>query len=160
LVVHRHDPNAGINDIVTLDATDGRQVGRIALGAHDSLTATVPDGKTLLVFAPHTGGVAALWAWLAQCGLPGLRPAEPGMDLLDAATGRRLLSLPDAIVAYAPDGQSLAACDPTGRLTLWDVPPQKPLAWFAAAAALLVLPVAWLARRRVRWLQSVAGARP
>jgi hypothetical protein len=36
-------------------------------------------------------------------------------------------------------------------------PPHKPLPWFLAAAPLLALPPAWLARRRVRALQRVAA---
>jgi hypothetical protein len=63
---------------------------------------------------------------------------------------------------WSPDGQFMAIGDhrdPTnpegGReWQLWDVPPRKSLIWFALAAAILALPIAWLARRRVRRLRK------
>jgi hypothetical protein len=63
-------------------------------------------------------------------------------------------------VDYSTDGRFLAisfAQDEEFHLHVWDVPPRKPLTWFAAGAVLLILPLAWLARRRVRRLRRAAA---
>ena len=41
-------------------------------------------------------------------------------------------------------------------IILKDIPPRKPLKWFAAGATLIALPIGLLARRRVRKLQALA----
>jgi WD40 repeat protein len=158
VVVHRRHPVAGTNEVVVLNAADGGEVSRVPLGAQDWLWCAGPDGRTLLVRSPYPLGLDAVWAWLVAHGLPGPQPAAYArLDLLDAATGRRLHALPETDVAYAPDGQSLAVLDPSGRLAVWDVPPRKPLAWLVIAAALLALPLAWLARRRVQRLRRTTA---
>jgi hypothetical protein len=58
---------------------------------------------------------------------------------------------------FASDGRTLAIRG-DGIVRLWDIPPRKPLAWFLAAAGLLAMPVAWLARRRARALGRRAEA--
>jgi hypothetical protein len=79
---------------------------------------------------------------------------------MDTATGARLLTLrppKQAWRAYSPDGRSFAALDTAGNIAIWDLPPRKPLGWFALAAGVLALPIAWLARRRVRRLRREAA---
>jgi hypothetical protein len=61
---------------------------------------------------------------------------------------------------FSSDGRTLVVQDSItgGALRVWDIPPRKPLAWLLAAAGLLALPVAWLARRRARALRRRAEA--
>jgi hypothetical protein len=56
---------------------------------------------------------------------------------------------------WAPDGRSLAVEDDSdpNRWYIWDIPPRKPLTWFALAAAVLALPLAGPAWRRSRRLR-------
>jgi WD40 repeat protein len=86
--------------------------------------------------------------------------SERGAALFDATTGRSLGGVTGGIeaAAWSPDGSLLAVLDEEGKsMRVWDVPPRKALWWFAAGATLLALPVALLARRRVRRLRAAAG---
>jgi hypothetical protein len=55
---------------------------------------------------------------------------------------------------WSPDGKTLAVRDSRDKSAwqLWDIPPRKPLTWFATGAVLLALPFALIARRYVRRL--------
>jgi hypothetical protein len=55
----------------------------------------------------------------------------------------------------APGGRTVLVVGMDGRLEFWAVPPRTPLPWLAAAAGVWAVPVAWLARRRVRRLRAV-----
>jgi WD40 repeat protein len=65
-------------------------------------------------------------------------------------------SIPGALyliwTEWSPDGDMFAVYEPDGSNTwrIWDIPPRKSLPWFGAGAALLALPIAGLARRRLR----------
>ncbi|HEY1378522.1 MAG TPA: hypothetical protein VGF55_17110 [Gemmataceae bacterium] len=84
------------------------------------------------------------------------RLSRPTIAIYDLHSGRRLgrVGLVDAsaLPLLAPDGQTLAVWQP-GSIELWDIPPRKPPAWFAAAAAVLALPLAGLAWWRTRRLR-------
>jgi WD40 repeat protein len=154
LAMSDEDPTTGKSDAVVLDTNDGTVVNRIELGPNRWLVYAGPDGRTLLIMSRQPLGLDLLRQWLAKLGLPGQQPDETThLELLDAATGRRMFSFSGDDVAYSADGQSLAASYSSGGLAVWDIPPRKPLTWFVVAAALLALPVAWLARRRVRRLR-------
>jgi hypothetical protein len=81
------------------------------------------------------------------------------MTLFDLASGREIGRVAGEFQwsRWSPDGTLLATLD-DGRhvVRVWDIPPRKPLSWFALAAGVLALPPAWLARRRVRRLRSPA----
>jgi hypothetical protein len=81
------------------------------------------------------------------------------VGVYDASTGRYCGRVMDVHFGSAPllspDGRTLAVQREDLAIELWDVPPRKSLTWFLAAAALLALPLAWLARRRVRRLAGV-----
>jgi hypothetical protein len=150
LVVHRRDAAASTNALVILDAADGREVGRSTLGKGSAALAGL-DGRTILVEVRQPFGLDAVWMWLAEHGIPAPKPSSDShLELLDTATGRLLLTLPDGNAAFAPDGQSFAFISDgrPGTVELWDIPPRKPLTWFALAAAVLALPLAGLAWRR------------
>jgi hypothetical protein len=77
--------------------------------------------------------------------------------LYDASTGHLHAVIPGAAdIAWAPDGRSLAAQDHSWKdpWYVWDIPPRKPLTWFATAAGLLALPVMFLASWRCRRLRK------
>jgi WD40 repeat protein len=60
-------------------------------------------------------------------------------------------------LVWSPDGTSVAAASfsyERGTWCLWDIPPRKSLTWFAAGAAMFALPIAMIARRRVRRLRA------
>jgi hypothetical protein len=126
----------------------------------------VIDGRTLaLPFARSVSGpLPQLAPWIGP-----LWPFPTGRrqfttGLLDVRAGRWLGELPCRLngAAWLPDGTALMTLDDEGlELRVWDIPPRKPLSWFLIASALLALPLAWLARRRVRRLRPVGvGSTP
>jgi len=61
----------------------------------------------------------------------------------------------ESSLQVSPDGGTLAVSDKSGgSVQFWDVPPRKPLMWFAAWATLLALAIAFFARRRVGTLRA------
>jgi hypothetical protein len=157
LVMSNLNSAASPYEAVILNINNGTVVNRVELEPEGWLTRAGPDMGTLLIGSPRRLGLDVLWDWLARPGLMGPRPGSTGhVDLVDAATGRRVFSFPGGDSAYSADGQSLAVLDSADVLTVWDIPPRKPLMWFVVAAALLILPLVWLARRRVRKLRRLA----
>ena len=75
------------------------------------------------------------------------------MSLVDVLTGKTLFSLPGPVsyVAFAPNGQTLAAYG-DGVLRTWDMPPRKSLLWFSFIMGLLAVPPTEWAWRRARRL--------
>jgi hypothetical protein len=147
------------NDFVLLDADDGRVLKRIALGPACATGEASPDGKLLSVESSQTDGLDVAWTWLSDHHLPGPKPNRFNVDLFDAETGRRAQSLPSLRTFFAPDGRSIISMrdqSPT-VLELWDVPPRKPLTWFAAAAGGLALPLAGWAGYWSRRLRQKAA---
>jgi WD40 repeat protein len=59
---------------------------------------------------------------------------------------------------WSPDGKVIGAFSGTGYpaegIALWDIPPRKSLTWFTAGAAVFALPIAMIARRRIRKLRA------
>jgi WD40 repeat protein len=98
--------------------------------------------------------------WLRARGITFVAAPTPGprLCLFDAATGRPAGSLAGAgTSALSPDGCTLATVGEGPRTDLWDLPLHPPLTTFAITAAILALPTAWLARRRVRRLRLAAA---
>ena len=126
-----------------------------------------PDGRTLL-HIPDQSPIGPVEKVVRSIGLPW--PFAPSIGYIRAqlyATidGRHLGSIParrprtvdcleSPVMAFRwfPDGQTLATMpDPEhpNVWELWDIPPRKSLRWFALAAAVLALPPAGLAWRRL-----------
>jgi WD40 repeat protein len=78
--------------------------------------------------------------------------------MFDAQSGEHLGDIPADGLCWSPDGRRLAAPfgaeRPYAAIGFWDIPPRKSLTWFAAGAALLALPIALAAWRRVRNLRA------
>jgi hypothetical protein len=136
-----------------------------------------PDGRTLF-HIPDESPIGPVEKIVHSIGLPW--PFAPAIgyaraQLYATIDGRHLGSIParrpktvdfleSPVMAFRwfPDGQTLATMpDPehSNVWELWDIPPRKPLTWFALAAVGLALPLAWLAGRRIRHLRSVAAIR-
>jgi hypothetical protein len=91
-------------------------------------------------------------------GLPVSPKSKFTVFLIDPYTGRECGRIPAEAPlwnAWSPDGRTLATKSHRG-IELWDIPPRKPWSWFLPLAAILVVPLVWLAQRRVRRL--CAGA--
>jgi hypothetical protein len=88
---------------------------------------------------------------------------DPVLELLfDTETGQELSSFPTTEIAAGANDVRLAgrntvavhdSRNPTDWL-LYDIPPRKSLPWFGVGAALLALPIALVARGRVRRLKA------
>jgi hypothetical protein len=119
-----------------------------------------PDGRTVAQRVWVRPAVAAP-DWVTRQGWPWPLPSEgPGLALYDVGTGAALGVAAGRLdeSAWSPDGSLLATLDEYGtHVRVWDIPPRKRLTWFVPLAALLALPVAWVARRRARRLRREAA---
>ncbi|HEY1376302.1 MAG TPA: hypothetical protein VGF55_05885, partial [Gemmataceae bacterium] len=111
------------------------------------------DGRTVALIDKAEADPVRAWLerrvpWL------GVKVMTSRAKLVDVTTGTTAGRLPGDVTStmFAPDGRAVAALG-DGMLRVWDVPPRKPLTWFAVAAGLLAVPPAGLAWRRVRGLR-------
>jgi WD40 repeat protein len=83
------------------------------------------------------------------------------INIYDAASGTFRCRIPTSSgwksFHLSPNGQKLVTERVNGVLDIYDLPPNKPLGWFAAGAGVLALPIAWVARRSVRRLRREAA---
>jgi hypothetical protein len=140
-----------------------------------------PTGDTVALWVKAEQSGAIRWL-VERVGLrwPFSVADRIGPTFFDAQTGKHLGQIPPQWVAshmydhpklippprrWSSDGRFIAIGEdrnpPDQRdwseYQLWDVPPRKPLGWFALTAGIVALPFAWLARRRVRRLQREAA---
>jgi WD40 repeat protein len=83
------------------------------------------------------------------------------ITLFDAANGREIGCVAGEFrwARWSPESRLLATLDDDRHVVrIWDIPPRKPLGWFAIAAGIVALPIAWIARRRVRRLRSACAS--
>jgi hypothetical protein len=103
---------------------------------------------------------ARIGAFLRQCGLDRVFPVDAGrLSVFDISTGQLKGSVPESEVfgsKLAPNGGAIAVWGP-GWLQVWDLPPRKPLTWFAAAAGGFAVPLAGWAGWRSRRLRRKAA---
>jgi hypothetical protein len=117
-----------------------------------------PDSRWLFFTARHTNLVLKL------LGRPQNEVVCDRPHLWDTRAGRVRYSLPMTVdrdfgsvspYGWSPDGTLLAIAGDT-TFAVWDMPPRRPLAWFAAGAVLLACPIMILASRRCRCQLSVS----
>jgi WD40 repeat protein len=150
-----------------LSGTEVQFSPALPINRDDIVTQTpwCPSGRVAAVWPtqwPAPGLATTLAGWATQHRLGWLFPFPKWrVNFYDATSGREIgpLSLPDGPgFKWAPDGSLIACTLPLGKgVEIWDIPPRKPTGWFALLAAILALPFAWLARRRVRRLRSLGG---
>jgi WD40 repeat protein len=157
LVMYRTNRKNAVSEAVVLDIESGQVQSRITLADLAVFRDIAPDGESVLIGRRVTSRFAVFRAWLARHGLMGFVLEDFEEVLIDTATGRQLHSFPVNSAKYGTDGQSLMQFGSDGEITQWDIPPRKPLTWFALAAAILALPVAGLAWRRSRRLRREAA---
>jgi hypothetical protein len=89
---------------------------------------------------------------------PAPDPPQRVIDLIDFKAGRRTGTVPadSQEFQFSADGRTFANYHSEQFLDIWDVPLRPSRLWFLAVAVLLALPLAWLARRRVRRLRPAA----
>jgi WD40 repeat protein len=128
----------------------------------DSLQCFSPDGR-VLALAGVLPPALPLKEWADWSGLRwqfDFPSQQFVIRLLDVQSGRWLGDIPaqSYTIGWLSDGTALATQNDDGtEVFIWDIPPRKPLTWFLAVAASLALPLAWLARRRVRRLRRAAA---
>jgi len=121
-----------------------------------------PDA--LILMAARWSRETPLECWLKHIGLSAIVPKNKDLAirLFSTETGAELypnLMVPKGDMQgllWLP-GQLAAAVkshDTRGGLQIWDIPPRKSLTWFAVGAALLALPIALLAWRRISNLRA------
>jgi WD40 repeat protein len=99
-------------------------------------------------------------SWLRDRGLPISAPSriQSAIVVTDAVSGDPIVRLPGRESAtISSNGSVLAVKNDAGQIEIWDLPPPTPLGWFAFTAGIIALPIAWLARRRVRRLRRKAA---
>jgi WD40 repeat protein len=110
------------------------------------------------VVAPRysMSGLDRFLNWVRKMGVPllGTSTFRPGIRLLDVNTGKQVSEIASVTRhVLSPDGRTLAVSTDSNSTELWDIPPRKPLTWFALAAAVLAPALAGLAWRRSRRLR-------
>jgi WD40 repeat protein len=125
-------------------------------GFTDDLTASAGGGRVAAV-AEQTPSLVEQWVVRNRLPVPWtVDQFGRSVQVYDAASGRPVGRVPGtAKPRLAADGQVLAVERDGRDLEVWDVPPRKPLTWFLPLAAVLALPPAWLARRRVARLRRL-----
>jgi WD40 repeat protein len=84
------------------------------------------------------------WSWLRRAWERGTTKLEviAEVTLLDVATKRKIGSIGGladrAVYAFSPDGSLLASLQDRGEITVWEVPPRKPI-WLVLGVSCLFL---------------------
>jgi WD40 repeat protein len=149
--------------VIVHSARSGEAIQEWPLPSSERMLAVSPDGRFLATKrdVPSDDGLFAAWlekfriGWLFPPQLPNqvrLTNLETGQVLSFCRADNSLDQ-----VHFSPDDKFLSFMPETNRIQVWDVPPRKPLTWFAVAAALLALPLAAIAWRRSRHLRREAA---
>jgi WD40 repeat protein len=140
----------------------------VRLGFPDAFRAMV-GGQLIAVTEEFESPFDRLMKWLSARLSAVPANIGPGMSvaIYDAATGEYRCRIVDVdlhrTTLVSPDGRMLAVQKSDSTIEFYDLPPRKPLTWFAAAAgslALLVLiPTRWRTRRLAACLTGAAVRR-
>jgi WD40 repeat protein len=140
-------------EVTTLNMADGRPRSSIQMDrAQEMLFAQ--NGQVIAITYDRTQRLGAVGRWLHNH-VPFLKLSDRELKLVDAPSGKTVAVISGGRhVMWGPDGHTLAVIGEDNICRLWDIPPRKPLTWFALAAAVLALPLAGLAWRRVRLIAA------
>jgi WD40 repeat protein len=94
---------------------------------------------------------------------PSTGAGHQGVGIYDLTTGRRHVEVAVSTeesnpLLVSPDGRMLAIREGLTVIGVWELPPRKPLTWFALGAAMLALPLAGLALEQARVARQLALA--
>jgi hypothetical protein len=149
--------------MVSYDTADGHEFSRARfefslyapLSEMEFYPTCIPNHRTMITsfnVGPRESELAYWFRENVRNRLVG--QSEETYTLVDSATGQVLGRIPTQgySQSFSSDGR-LVALNDGHVIRIWDIPPRKPVKWFVVAAALLALPLVWLARRRVRRLR-------
>jgi len=164
LLIARNDP--GDHRLEWRETSTGEIIRSVPVGGELTQTKRAltmsPDGNRIAVERMSSQpGIFEQWADRFGVTWSFLRSADRADTcIFDVHTCELQHRIPAQEPRWSPDNHTLATAfgpgPPFDAIGLWNIPPRKPQTWLAAGAALLALPSAWLARRRVRKLQTVA----
>jgi hypothetical protein len=145
----------GKHRVTVCGANDGVVLSEIPLPA-DTHWVDMLSPRTL-AFTEYSPEPSTIKRYLSNWGLGRILPENhENLCLFNVATGQAQGTVPLEpgleYFAVTPHGRAIAVVS-KGLLQVWDIPPRKSLGWFAAFAAILALPIAWLSRRRVHRLR-------
>jgi hypothetical protein len=135
--VEIRDPGTGV--IETVQELNSARDAIWSRGGFSAPATLSDDGRFVLARLSHP---APAWVrWLAQR-VPAFRrlapdTPRPAVHVWEARTGRPMAVLwrDTEYALLTRDGRTLVTVEADGAVQLWDVPPHKPWAWFAAAVA-------------------------
>jgi hypothetical protein len=146
----------GRESVSVRDARTGQLLGRITLNPGETLAAAYdwasPTAAAVLASSQEPTDRLGQWMEKAAPWL-GVHAASGRIRLLDIFTGGTICVFPGGggEGSFLPDGSVML--ERRGIIQIWDIPPRKPLTWFACAAVVIALPLAGLAWRRTRRLR-------
>jgi hypothetical protein len=144
-----------------VDTATGKTARHFAFEKTESPRAFAPNGQLVAVRQSVESTEGTLNYWLRQLHLGGFTRPEvtERVKLVDIETGQivfeqGLIGSAAEVQFTRANGLLIVEENKSHTLWFWDIPPRKSLTWFAAGAGLLALPIALVARRRVRRLRA------
>lgn len=145
--------------LVWIDAATGKVIRHVPLGRRlfpPAPRPLDPADRRFFITTAEAKPPDTLERLATNVGL-GVSSPMPVGRLLDSVTGETLAELPGAGGAWnwSSDGRQLACLGSGDRpwVRVWDVPPRKPLAWFAGGTVVFAMPPLLLAFLRVQQLR-------
>jgi WD40 repeat protein len=150
--------------LVRWDLDTGREIGRSRTPSNFDPIYNPDIGDRYLLFVgyPDAGPLTSVKKYLANVPILGEILTSESMEcaIIDPVNGLEVARIRPSNLGRAelsPDGRTLVCITVDGRLEFWDIPPRKPLTWFALTTAVLALPLAGMAWRRSRRLRKEAA---
>ena len=147
--------SAGFPTWVLRRFDDGQALGHLDV-PNESVVALSADG-TVAALVTYSRNSVADWLHEHKIPSPFLRADWSKVMLREVPSGRLIGDLPQKPAdltnrphgwqAFSPNGTFFVVNDQQ-NLSVWDIPPHKPLTWFAVAVATLAIPIGGLAWRR------------
>jgi hypothetical protein len=156
--IDRIEPTTSDRYLEFRNSDHGSLIRRLPLAPFDRVLSIAPDGKTIAVERASDANAGVIADLLRRIGWLQKSPSGPSTQivLIDSTTGQQLMkSEVRGWGRFSQDSQQFIVHDSSSdRVYLWDIPPRKSLPWFGAGAALLGIPILYLARRRIQRLRA------
>jgi WD40 repeat protein len=162
LLAIRKNPSAGTWHLATLDLSSGDEVHHFELEQHSSTPCILRErnqGHNLIVYSSKEHRSAFVDRWISR--IPWIGPNPPSVttctvQMIDRVDWKELARWNNQAaldIRVSPNGDTVATYPRQGVVQIWDIPQSKSLNWFAAGVAAFALPIALIARRRIRKLR-------